>query len=110
MRATPTTWVTIYRGQQESPFGDVEDALTPVATHLPVSLLETLVRVLDPSSGRPQQVTIYMGRISPTLFRPQVDDRLRDERTGHLYAISSVQLPPGPVHTNDVRLELHRVT
>jgi hypothetical protein len=110
MRATPNTWVTILRGQQESPFGDVEDALTPVATHLPVSLHEVMTRVLDPVSGRPQQVLGYMGRISATLPRPQIDDRLKDERTGSVYAVSSVQVAPGVVHANDVRLELHRVT
>ena len=110
MKAIPTTWVTVRRGTQESPFGDVEDAGTQiVASHIPFSLLERVTRSQDPVTGRPQQVTFYTGRVSPSWVSIDVDDRIVDENTGVVYQVSSVQQPPGPVHVNDVRLELHRL-
>lgn len=110
MKALPTTWVTVRRGVQESPFGDVEDAAGQVvASHIPFSLLEVSTRAQDPVTLRPQQITSYVGRVSPTWVTIDVDDRIVDENTGNIYQVSSVQQPPGPVHANDVRLELHRL-
>lgn len=110
MKAMPTTWVTVRRGTQESPFGDVEDAPgSVVASHIPFSLLEIQTRAQDPVTGRPQQVVQYVGRVSPTWVVPDVDDRIVDESTGATYLVRSVQQPPGPAHVNDVRLDLHRL-
>lgn len=104
-----TTTVTVLSGTESDEFGDAKDNLTPSATGVPASILEQQRIVFDPSSGRLTPVRLITGRV-PALTVITDNDRIKDEGTGQIYIVDSVDQPQSPVTTLDIRLELRRIT
>lgn len=104
-----TTWVTVIRGTETDEFGDLSDtaqeAGTDDQTRIPASLIEATRTVFDPASGTPRVVRYTVGRIKAGVDITE-DDRLRDERTGRVYAVTAVTQPAAIGFTPDLRLDL----
>lgn len=109
MFARATTSVTILGGSSTDDLGDTRDGITPSATGVPASIIERNTRVTLPVDMRVQTVYFYTGRL-PAGTVVSKNNRLLDERTGATYVVDNVAQPGSPVHTNDLRLELRRVS
>lgn len=64
MIATPTTTVTILRGQTEDDLGDTVDLDTPVATGIPASIIERTQHVYGPNKLDDRIVRTYKLRVA----------------------------------------------
>lgn len=103
------TWLTVIRGVERDAFEDFSDtaqeAGTDAQTRFPASLVEVSRSISDPASGTPRVVR-------STIARPLMpvdvteDDRLRDERTGRVYAVTAVTQPTAIGFTPGPRLDL----
>jgi hypothetical protein len=89
-------------------YGDPVDTLDTVYSGVPFSLLEQDSKESDPSTGESRVVRYVTGRCYPGVDLKR-GDRVRDERTGILYAVDGVTRPQSPVGTPDVRSELRRL-
>ena len=108
----PTTWVTVLRGISSDVFGDQIDAPSEAGgdalTRIPASLLERTRTITTPNSATPRVVRYATARL-PAGTPVTEDDRLRDEQTGRIYAISAVTQPAAVGFTPHLRLDLTRV-
>lgn len=109
MISVPTTTVTILGDGGTDSWGDQVDGDTVLASGIPASVLEQRRLVTTPDASRVQTILYYTGRL-PHGTVVSIDNRLLDERTGHIYIIDSVSTVGNPVIKNDVRLDLRRVT
>jgi hypothetical protein len=109
-----TTTVTILRGAASTDaYGDLVDATTVVAAGLPASITEDRQTSGEPVDQRGGIVETYMVRIiSGSDVRE--GDRIRDDRTAHLYRVLDVTYPHptvGPeLGTDDVMVTARRVS
>jgi hypothetical protein len=104
-----TTKITVLRGTAENRFGDEVDTDTVIATDIPASILERPARGTRPASGRADTPRTYALRV----WKPvdvQQNDRIRDQRTGHVYAVTTEAPSTNPVGLGSTRLDLQRVT
>lgn len=104
-----TTTVTIMRGTAENDYGDEIDTDEPVATGVRASILEQPVTGGRPSSGRKDTPRTYAMRVWRGVDLRQ-DDRIRDERTGSVYYVTSLNPSTNPVGLGSTRAVLQRVT
>jgi hypothetical protein len=104
-----TTTVTILRGTETDRFGDDVDTDTIVGERIPASILEQPVRGARPASGRADTPRTYALRMWRN-FDLRQDDRVRDERTGVLYYVTTDAPATNPVGLGSTRADLQRVT
>jgi len=104
-----TTWVTVLRGTQGDQFGDLIDLPTEAGsdaqTRIPASLIEATRNIFDPASGTPRVVRSTVCRIQSGVDVTE-DDRIRDERTGRIYAVNAVTEQQAIGFTPGIRLDL----
>lgn len=104
-----TTLITIMRGTVTDRYGDEADSDSVVASRIPASILEKPVTGGRPASGRKDTPRGYFLRVwKPVDIRQ--NDRVRDERTGDIYAVTTQAPATNPVGLGSTRLDLQRVT
>lgn len=105
----PNTWVTVLRGTSTDMFGDQVDspseAGTDALTRIRASLIERSRTITTPNSTTPRVVRYVTARL-PAGTAITEDDRLRDERTGRIYAISGVTHLSATGFTPELRADL----
>jgi len=104
MIATPTTTVTILRGQGVNEFGDVIDLPTPWKTGVPASIIERSQRVHGPKDSEDRIVRIFKLRL-PRDTGLQKDDRVRDS-AGQIYIVDNVYQQANPFWAQDQSADL----
>lgn len=111
MYAVATCTVSILRGTATDPvYGDPSATPTVVASGVPASITERRPpRVTTPGNPTPRVTRAYDGAVG-SQADVRDSDRLRDERTGQVYVITSVSRPTAPGITPDTVLELRRAT
>jgi hypothetical protein len=104
-----TTWVTVLRGTSTDLFGDQIDLSSEAGgdtrTRIPASLIEGSRTIKTPNSPTPRIVRYATARLAPGTDIT-VDDRLRDENTGRIYAVTAVTQPAAIGFTPPLRLDL----
>jgi hypothetical protein len=104
-----TTWVTVLVGAAADLYEDIVDLATEAGddarTHIPASLIEATRNVFDPAAGTPRVVRSAVCRIRPGVAISE-DDRIRDDRTGRVYAINAVTPQAAIGFTPGLRLDL----
>lgn len=104
-----TTTISIMRGTVTGPYDDDLDSDQIVASKIPASILERPVTGARPASGRRDTQRTYALRV----WRPvdiRQDDRVKDERTGEVYAVTTAAPSTNPVGLGSTRADLQRVT
>lgn len=109
MSFTATTTVTILRGVDIDRYGDEVDASTVVAEGVPASILDRPVTGARPSSGRKDTPRTYAMRVWKSVDLRQ-DDRVRDEKTGLIYAVTTLAPSTNIAGLGSTRADLQRVT
>lgn len=109
MSFTATTTISILRGTVTDRYGDEADSDTVVASRIPASILEKPVQGARPASGRKDTPRGYFLR-TWRVFAFQQGDRVRDERTGYVYAVTTNAPVTNPVGLGSTRLDVQRVT
>lgn len=104
MIATPTTSVTILRGQGENEFGDVIDLPTPWKTGIPASIIERTQRVHGPKDSEDRIIRIYKLRV-PHGTGLAKDDRIRDA-AGRVFIVDNVYQTANPFWSQDQSADL----
>lgn len=104
-----TTTISVLRGTAADRYGDEVDTDTVVASRIPASILEKPVTGARPASGRTDTPRGYFLRVW-RVFAFQQGDRVRDERTGEIYAVTTKAPATNPVGLGSTRLDLQRVT
>lgn len=104
-----TTTITILRGTAVDRYGDEQDVDTVVASQVPASILERPVQGTRPASGRKDTARGYALRVWRSVDVRQ-DDRIRDEKTGLTYVVTTEAPSTNPVGLGSTRLDLQRVT
>jgi hypothetical protein len=108
MMGMATTTISILRGTSTDAFGDEIDSATVIAT-IPASIIEQSRVSWSPADGVRREVRTTTGRVAhDTDIRPE--DRVRDDRTGVLYAVVNTDQAQNPAMALDLRLNLMRVT
>jgi hypothetical protein len=90
----------------------IDDNAVPVAgmTDAPISLIERSKRVQDPDTSMWREMR-YLECIVPPAWTLQNGDRIRDDRTGVVYPItSSTRVPRSLAGQSGLRLELALTT
>ncbi|MFD9223813.1 hypothetical protein ACFWDI_28370 [Streptomyces sp. NPDC060064] len=109
MRALANTKVSVLTGTSTDEWGDTVDGATVSASAIPASLIEKSRLVTTPEQSTPRVIRYTIARL-PSNTTVGAEDRIRDDVTGTVYAITSVTAPSGVGHTPDLRLDLKRVT
>lgn len=101
---------SVLRGTMTDAYGDPKDSEQPVQTGIPGSVMEVRSVITTVSEGRGQQIRLLVGRL-PAQTNVRHGDRLRDERTGHIYIIDAIDpTAQSAILDSGVRLDLRRVT
>lgn len=109
VKARANTRVTILRGTSTDAFGDPVDTLTEVRTGVTASIMEQRKTVTNPVDGMPRQVRFTTGRL-PAGTDLRNGDRIKDEKTGVIYMFDASSQVENAIRTNDLRIDLRRVT
>lgn len=109
MIAVANTRVSVLTGTSVDSWGDTVDGATVSESGIPASLIERSRLVTTPEQPTPRVIRYAVARL-PARTVVGVEDRIRDDRTGTVYAITAVTAQPGVGHTPDLRLDLKRVT
>lgn len=104
MIATPTTTVTILRGQTTDDYGDTVDLPTPVAAGIPASIIERTQKVHGPKDSEDRIVRIFKLRV-PRGTGLLKDDRVRDA-AGQVYIVDNVYQQSNPFWPQDQSADL----
>lgn len=104
-----TTTVTVLRGTAVNEFGDEIDTDTVVDDNIPASILERPVTGGRPASGRKDTPRTYVLRMWKQVELQQ-NDRIRDERTGRTYYVTTDAPSTNPVGLGSTRADLQRVS
>lgn len=104
-----TTKVTILRGTATDRYGDEVDTDTVVAVDIPASILERPVTGARPASGRKDTQRTHALRVWKVVDVRQ-DDRIKDQKTGRVYVVTTAAPATNPVGLGSTRLDLQRVT
>ena len=110
MQSAPTTTVTLLGGTAvKDQYGDDDESSTEVATNVPASLTEGTLRTVGTESDM-QVVTVRYFVCRVPQGTPVTNlSRVRDERTGDIFAVDTVTLPRHPTVPQDIRLDLRQV-
>lgn len=109
MRAIANTKVSVLTGTSVDDWGDTVDNNTVAVSGIPASLVERSRLITTPEQPTPRVIRYTVGRL-PGRTPVGPEDRIRDDRTGAIYAITAVTPPSGVGHQPDLRLDLKRVT
>lgn len=109
MNGRATTTVAVLRGTTTDTYGDEADNGTTVATGVQVSIVEQKQTTKTPESTMPRVIRSYIGRTRADRDI-RAGDQLQDERSAAKYIVDSASRPASPVRTNDLVLDLRRVT
>lgn len=109
MKGRANTTVSILRGTTTDAFGDPADTATAVATGVTASIIQQRKIVTTPVDGTVRQVRFYTGRL-PANTDIRVGDRIKDEKTNHIYMFDASADIGNAVRRNDLVLDLRRVT
>lgn len=104
-----TTLISVLRGTATDRYGDEVDTDTVIASRIPASILEKPATGARPASGRKDTPRSYFLRVWRNVDIRQ-NDRVRDERTGWTYAVTTDAPATNPVGLASTRLDLQRVT
>lgn len=104
MIATPTTSVTILRGQTVNEFTDVVDTPTPWKSGIPASIIERSQRVHGPKDSEDRIVRIFKLRV-PRGTGLEKDDRIRDA-AGRIFIVDNVYQQANPFWSQDQSADL----
>jgi hypothetical protein len=108
MLAPATTTMSVIRGTTTDEFGDViDDNSVAVSSGNPVQLTEIARNVFDQVTGTPKIVRTITALAGSNLDVVQTD-RLRDEKTGAIYAINDITAAQRIGYTPDLRLDLEK--
>ena len=106
MLGFPTGKFTILRGTPTTnDYGDQVDTQTPVQTGLSGSVIERTRSNFDPQSSRIVTLRQLTGRFGHGTDI-QDGDRIKDEKTGVIYLVTSVFHPTAIVNKPDVVVDL----
>lgn len=103
-----TTKVSILRGTVMGPYGDELDSDTVAASGVLASILERPVTGARPVGGRTDTPRTYALRVWNGVDIRQ-GDRVRDERTGAVYSVTTLAPSTNPVGLGATRADLQRV-
>lgn len=110
MQEIANTSISVLRGEGVNPYGDRLDTQVPVYTGIPAYLGERSKTSFDPATQTPRTVRDIVC-VAAAWTDVRTTDQIKDERTGIVYAIEDVTLPPtlmgAPV---DEILTLRRIT
>jgi hypothetical protein len=108
---TVNALVTLLRGNSTDAYGDPDDSGDTVfLEHIPATLIETGKNVEDPSTSSPRTIRQIFCSV-PGYIGVVDTDRIRDERTGNVYMIISVDDAPTLIgETPETQLGLKRVS
>lgn len=109
MRAIANTRISVLTGTSLDVWGDTLDGTTIAASGIPASLIEQSRLVTTPEQPTPRAIRYTIARL-PAGTTVDVENRIKNEITGTVYAITNVTAPNGVGHTPDLRLDLKRVT
>jgi hypothetical protein len=113
MQAIANTRVSILTGTTTDSWGDTVDSTTPSSNPaqrgIPASLIERGKTITTPEQPTPRVIRTHVARL-PAGTPVGAEDRLRDDITGTVYAITAVTAETGVGRVPDVRLDLKRVT
>lgn len=111
MYAIATCTVSVLRGTTVDPvYGDTAATMTVIASGIPASIVEQpQTKVTTPGNATPRVTRVYDGIVGSNVDVTD-RDRLKDERTGQIYVITSVSQQALPGIISDQSLELRRAT
>jgi hypothetical protein len=113
MQAIANTRATVLTGTTTDDFDDVIDSLTPSINPkqrgFPAAITQSSKTVTTPEQPTPRVIRTHVARL-PAGTPVGPEDRLRDDITGTVYAITAVTAERGVGHAPDVRLDLKQVT
>jgi len=104
MIATPTTTVSILRGQTVNEFTDGVDTATPWKTGIPASIIERTQRVHGPKDSEDRIIRVFKLRV-PRGTGLTKDDRVRDAN-GVIYVVDNVYQQANPFWPQDQSADL----
>jgi hypothetical protein len=104
MIATPTTTISILRGQSTNEFTDVVDLPTPWKSGIPASIIERSQRVFGPKDSDDRIVRIFKLRV-PRGTGLEKDDRVRDA-AGRIFIVDNVYEQANPFWSQDQSADL----
>jgi len=108
MIGVANTRISVLRGTSEDPRGEPQDDETVALPSLPASLLEVGKRISTYQTGTPMVPRKAVLRMTGgTDIRD--GDRIRDERSGKVWAVDAVTQPTGLAFTPDLVANLSRV-
>lgn len=108
MITTPTTTVSILRGETTDTYGDPADNATVAASGVLAALTEQTRQTTTPVDGDPRTVRYTTLRCGyGTDLR--AGDRVRDERTTLTWVVDEVAQVQNPAIRMDLRAEIRRV-
>lgn len=107
-----TTTCTILRTDPNDPnavdeYGTAIDVDTPVATGVPISIIQQTVRQFLPSENRYTNVTTHTARLRADVSVEE-SDRIKDERTDEIYMVEGIFKPQDPLGPAAIRLDLRK--
>jgi hypothetical protein len=108
MIATPTTTVSVLRGQTTDSYGDVVDSDTVVASGIPASIIERTQRVHGPKDSEDRIIRIFKLRV-PRGTGLLKDDRVKDA-AGQVYIVDNVYQQANPFWSQDQSADLSITT
>ena len=121
MRSLPTTTVTLMGGEStKDTYGDEDESSAVLAAGVPASLVEGTMRAVGTESDMqavtvryyvcrlPQTIVAEGGAVVPTPVNEL--SRVKDERTGDIFAVDVKTVPLHPTTAQDIRLDLRRVS
>jgi hypothetical protein len=104
-----TTTVAILRGTTTDEYGDEQPGGTPVAQGVLASIQEVTRSVFDAATATPRIVRQVVGRV-PQGTDVTTTDRIRDERTNTIFAVTAVYAAADLGWPSDIKLDLERTT
>jgi hypothetical protein len=104
-----TTTVSVLRGTAVDEYGDELDTDTVAASGIRASIIERSVRDIDPSSGDARTLRRVTGRVASDVDIRD-GDRIRDDRTGVVYAVGTRTSPAAFSNVSSMQLDLDRTT
>lgn len=103
-----TCLASVLRGTTENAYGDEVDAATPIAQHIPMSIIEDNHRIMDPVSGTPRVIRT-VSCFAPSNIDVTEDDRILDETHGITYVVQAVTQQRSWSFTPDRELDLRQI-
>jgi hypothetical protein len=105
MYSRATTTVSIYRGQSEDEWGDVEDNNNIVASGVLASILEQKIWSSPEVSTQPHNYRYARLRMRKNI-NVQTNDRIHDEINNQTWVITNITNLQNPVVGQDKRIDL----